>query len=285
MVNRSQLVLINSKQRLTGQPYDFTVNFNDGVLKADKGCFMRITVIETTINRSWYSIQNGANSFNLIDSDNNVTQIVFPIAYYNAIDIRTTLTGLLPAGWSVTYNKGTNKYTFTRVSDGKAWYKFVFSNNLCEALGFKVTEQPIFTIASPSVTSSIPIRVNEENAVVVHTDLPRTKFSAVDNHDANNKSFKESTVFCKIPIQCPPFDNVVYQVSTPVFVYDLTANNIGNIHVWITDENDRVLELPYDWSMTWRVDHVPYDTGRDPITDMRDYMKLMVLSNDKIMSS
>ena len=285
MVNRSQLVFINSKQRLTGQPFEFTMNFNDGLLKADKGCYMRLTVQEATINRSWYSIQSGTNSFSIVDSNNTIVNVTLPIAYYNAIDVRTELARLLPVGWSVTYERKTNKFTFTRPNDAVAWYKFVFTSTLYEILGFRSGEEPTMTIASPAVTSTVPIRVNEENAVVIHTDLPRNKFSAIDNHNANNKSFKESTIMCKIPIQCAPFDNVVYSNQTDTFQFDLTDGNIGSVRVWVTDENDRVLELPYDWSMTWRIEHLPMETGRrDAMLDIRDYIKLMVLSNEKLLS-
>jgi hypothetical protein len=285
MVNRSQLVFVNSKQRLTGQPYEFTLNFNDGLLKAEKGCFMRLTVEEATINRSWYSIQEGSNSFDLVDSYNNITPIVFPIAYYNAVDIRTTLAGLLPAGWTTTYDRKTNKFTITRGNDSTPSYKFVFTNGLNEVLGFRAGEEPTYTIANPSVTSTIPIRVNEENAVCIHSDMPRSKFSSMDNHDTSNKSFKESSIICKIPIQCAPFDNVVYLVQSPMFVFDITANNISTVRFWVTDENDRVLQLPYDWSMTFNIEHIAVSSGREPLEDMRDYLKLMVLSNEKLISS
>lgn len=284
MPNRSQLVFISSKQRISGNPYEFVINFNDSLLRAEKGNFMRLTVQEATINRSWYSIQEGANSFHLVDNFNNVTVITFPVAYYSALDIRSTLQGLMPSGWAINYERKTNKFSFTRGFDSTPSYKFVFFNNLSEVLGFRQNEQPTFTQANRTIISTLPIRVNEENAVVIHTDLPKSKFSTMDNHDTNNRSFKESTILCKIPIQAPPFDNVVYHVQANEFVYDLTAANISTVRVWVTDENDRVLQLPYDWSMTWKVEHLPMGNGRDALEDMRDYLKLMLLSNEKIMS-
>jgi hypothetical protein len=275
---------MNSKQRVSGSPYDYIVNFNDGLLKAEKGGFMRLTVVEDTINRSWYSIQEGANSFNVVDNFGNVTTITLPIAYYNAIDVRSTLSGLLPSGWSVTYDRKTNKFTFTRGNDSTLSYKFVFTNNLYEVLGFRLGEEPTFTIANPSVVSTLPIRVNEENAVCIHTNLPQRKFSSIDNHDTVNKNFKESTLLAKIPILAPPFDNIVYQVSTPTFVYDLTADNISTVRVWVTDENEKPLQLPYDWSMTFQIEYLPLNS-QDPINDVRDYLRLMILSNEKLISS
>lgn len=284
MLKRRQLIFINSKQRMTGTPYDFNINFNDGLLKADRGGYMRLTVQEATINRSWYSIQEGANSFQIVDNNNNITTITFPVAYYNAIDIRSTLSGLLPAGWSITYDRKTNKFTITRGNDSTTWYKFVFSNSLYEILGFRLGEQPMFTQAVKSVVSSVPIRVNEENAVCIHTNLPRTKFSGVDNHNTTNKNFKESTVLLKVPIQAAPYDNIVYMMQSPAFVYDLTADNISTVRVWLTDENEKELQVPYDWSMTWLVEFLPFEK-QDPMNDIKDYLKLMILSNEKLISS
>jgi hypothetical protein len=285
MENRSQIVFINSKQRLSGTPYDYIINFNDGLLKADKKGYMQLTVVEATINRSWYSIQEGANSFNILDKNDNVTTITFPVAYYNAIDLRSALVGLMPTGWEVTYDRKTNKFRFryTNMQQGDM-FKFVFSNSLNEVLGFHDGESPFVTIDNDTIVSSVPIRVSEENAVVIHTDLPRRKFSSIDNHDKNNKSFKEATVLAKIPIEVQPFDNIVYVMSSPTFVYDLTANSISTVRVWVTDENDRKLILPHDWSMTVKIEFKKYDDNSDPMLDVRDYLKLMVLSDKNIIS-
>ena len=287
MTIRKQLIFISSKQRLSGSAHDFMLNFNDGMLKAEKGGFMRLTVVEATINRSWYSIQDGANTFQIIESHetyDNVIDITFPVAYYNAIDVRSTLSGLLPSGWTITYDRKTNKFTFTRDRDGTPSTRFVFTNSLYEVLGLQKGEEPTFTMVNSVVTSSVPIRVSEENAVVIHTNLPRKKYSSVDNHDVINQNFKESTILSKIPILAPPFDNIVYQVSTPTFTYDISADNISAVRVWLTDENEKVLQVPYDWSMTWSIEYLPLES-QNPLNDIKDYMKLMILSNDKFLSA
>lgn len=284
MVN-NQLVFINSRNRVSGTPYEFILDFNNGLLKCEKNSLMRLTVQEATINRSWYSVQAGQNTFNIVDNNNATTVITLPPAYYNAIDIRTTLSGLLPSGWSVLYDRKTNKFSFTRPNDGIPFYKFIFKDNLSDVLGFTQTEQPTFTTSTQTIESTKPVRVNEENALCIHTDLGRSKNSSVDNHNPNYKSFRESTLLCKIPITCPPFDNIVYNDQSSLFQFDLTAPNITSIRVWITDENDRVIQLPYDWSMIWRIEHInKNDANRDAIEDIRDYLKLIVLSNEKLIS-
>ena len=206
------------------------------------------------------------------------------MSYYNALDVRTTLSGLLPSGWSVLYDKKTNKFTFVRANTLTTWYKFVFNNSLYEVLGFNEGEQPIFTIAAPTVVSTVPIRVSEENAVIIHTDIARRKFSSIDNHDTVNKNFKEATILAKIPIEAPPYDNIIYHIQEPIFMYDLTADSLTTVRVWITDENERKLQLPFDWSMALKFDFIPNASNNDPIMEVRDLLKLMVLSSKKIMS-
>ena len=282
MAKRTQVLFINSKQRVAGTPYDFYVNLNDGLLKADKGMYIKMTLAECTINRSWYSIQDGANSFIVRDNNNNDTIITFPVAYYNALDVRTTLRELL-VGWTVYYERTTNKFTFTRPINGTTSYKFIFSNQLSEVLGFAQNEEPTFTISSPTITSTIPIRVNAENAVFIHSNLPRAKLSSIDNHNLINKNFKESTVLASIPIESAPFDNIVYSMNVPLFSYDINAIDIHSIRFWITDENENVLQLPYDFSMTFLIEHLPIQKN-DPIQNIEDYLKLMVLSNENIIS-
>jgi hypothetical protein len=282
MSNRTQVVFINSKQRVSGSSYDFHINLNDGLLKAGKDEYMRITLAEATINRSWYSIQEGDNSFIIRDNTTDIT-ITLPTAYYTAIDIRSTLQGLMPS-WLITYDRRTNKFTFTRPTDNKTYYKFVFSNTLNEMLGFSEDEEPTFTVATPTITSSNPVRVNAENAVFIHTDLPRGKMSSLDNHSLTRRNFKESTIFASIPIQCAPFDNIVYSMNSSIYSYSVVAQDINNIRVWITDENERVLKLPFDFSFVLLVvEHIP-KSKQDSVKDIKDLLSLMVLSNENILS-
>ncbi len=281
MSNITQVVFINSKQRISGTPYDFHINLNDGLLKAAKGEYMKITLAEATINRSWYSIQQGDDRFIIRDNTGDTT-ITFPTTYYTAIDIRSTLQSLMP-NWTISYDRRTNKFTFTRPIDAKTCYKFIFSNTLYEVLGFAENEQPNFTIASPTITSTNPIRANAENAVFIHTNLPRGKMSSLDNHNLTNKTFRESTIFAKIPIETAPFDNIVYSMNTDIFSYKLNAIDINNIRFWITDENERVLKLPFDWSCTVLIEHIPLNE-QDSVKDIKDLLSLMVLSSKNIVS-
>lgn len=279
----STIIYINSKNRISGSPWDFTINFNDNLIKAPKGCYIRLTVQQVSINRSWYSIQSGYNTFQITDNLGGNQTITIPIGYYNATDLRTQLQSQLTT-WTITYDKKLNKYTFTSpaFTGGIIWRKFVFTNNsISDLFGFDQTETPQFTSASPSVVSSKPIKVNEDNCILVRTNLPRQKMSALDNL---SNIIVESDVLCSIPIQSAPFDNVVYNRNNGGdFTYNILTPTINGVRIYITNEQGTILQCPYEWWMALSVDYLPYEMNdtKPVLESIRDMIKLFMLHTVK----
>jgi hypothetical protein len=275
-------LFINSKNRISGQPFDFVINFNNELIKAPKSHFMQITVEQVSITRTWYSVQTGFNTFNVVDSNNATTTVTIPIGQYNAYDLRSELQALLPT-WTITYNKKLNTFTFTRPNNGIASYRFVFPHYVvAELLGFSATEQPLFTIASPTITSSKSIRVNNDASLLIHSNLARQKFSAIDNIEP---TFQESDVLCSIPITSAPFDNIVFNKSNGVeFKFNVFAPTIHQVRFYLTNEQGFPLQVQHDWEIVLSVDYLPYaENETDTILgDIRDYIKLYMLHNKEI---
>lgn len=279
----STVVYINSKNRVSGTPYDFTINFNDNLIKAPKGCFIRLTVQQVSINRSWYSIQSGFNTFQITDNLGGNQTITIPVGYYNAIDLRTQLQSQLTT-WTITYDKKLNKYTFTApaFTGGITWRMFVFNNSsISDLFGFDQMETPQFTSAFPSVVSSKPVKVNEDNCILVRTNLPRQKMSALDNLSS---IIVESDVLCSIPIQSAPFDNVVYNRNNGgEFVYNILTPAINGVRIYLTNEQGTPLQCPYDWWLTFSVDYIPFEVNdnKPVLESIRDMMRLFMLQTLK----
>jgi hypothetical protein len=282
----STLIFINSKSRLSGTPYDFYLNFNNELIKAPKGCYIQLNVEQASINRSWYTIQSGYNTFVIDNVGGSTTTITFPVGYYNAADIRTLLQQTMPT-WTFSYDKKTNKLTFTAPTDSGSWTgitqrKFIFTNgSISDMLGFDQTETPTFTQASPTIISSKPIKVNDDASIYIRTNIPRQKLSALDNIST---IIKESDVLCSIPIQSAPFDNVVYSKNNSAnFSYNVLAPYIHGCRIYLTNEQGTPIQVPYDWTLTLSVSYTPYQTNNDTpiLKDIRDYIKLYLLHNVK----
>lgn len=274
------LVFINSKQRINGVPWDFNINFNNDLIKAPKGHFIQVEVEQVVVNRSWYSIQDGFNTFQITTNTGGSTIITIPVGYYNATDLRIQLQTTLPT-WTITYDKKLNKFTFTAPTDGPSWTgiswrKFVFVNNsMSDLFGFDQAETPTFTQASPAVVSTKPIKVNEDASVVVHTSLPRQKMSALDNF--NQSTIVESDVLCVIPIQCAPFDNVVYTKNNNAeFLYSVLSPVVHSMRIYLTNEQNIPIKVSYDWLLTLSVTYVPFQTN-DKANTLKDIKQLMQL--------
>jgi hypothetical protein len=271
-------LFVNSKNRITGTPSDFTVNFNNELIKAPKNHYIQLSVEQVSINRSWYSIQEGLNTFDIVDSNSNTTTVTFPIGYYTVNDVRARLQQVLST-WNIIYDKRTNKFNITRPSNAVSWYKFIFFNTaISNLLGYDVTEQPTFTLATMTLESSKPARVNEDASILIHTDITRQKFSAIDNI---TPILTESDVLCSVPIQSAPFDNVVYIKSNDEFTYNVLAPSIHRVRFYITNEEGTPLQLAYDWNIVLGVKYIPFEKNDvdNALKDIRDMVKLFLLQN------
>lgn len=285
LLTPTTLIFVNSKNRISGTPWDFNINFNDELIKAPKGHYIQLNVEQVSINRSWYSIQDGYNTFRIDNGGGNFQTITIPVGYYNAFELRAILQQLLPT-WTFTYDKKVNKFTYTAPAGAGNWVgiterKFIFSNSsISDMFGFDLTETPTFTQASLTVVSSKPIKVNEDQSIIIHTNLPRQKMSALDN--TYGQTIIESDILCAIPILSAPFDNVVFtRNNTGDFSYNVLAPVVHGLRIYVTNEQNTFLKVPYDWIMILSIKYVPYETNETTslIRDLRDYARLLLLQN------
>lgn len=278
-IRPSSFVFVNSKNRISGFPWNFTINFNNELIKAPKGHYIQLSVEHVSINRSWYSIQDGYNTFDVGNSNGGFLRVTLPPGYYNAADLRAQLQSQM-GGFTITYDKKVNKFSFTALdfSNGIASWNFAFTvEAIADMFGFNITEQPFMTIANPTVVSSKPIKVNEDANVLIRTNLPRQRLSAIDNI---NKTFVESDILCSVPILSAPFDNITFSRNGNTnYTYNILAPTIHGVRIYVTNEQDVFLKMPYDWTMTWSINYLPYNTddSKPVLENIRDMIRLFML--------
>ena len=280
MATRSQLLNINSANRVSGTPYDFFVNITNGLVMCEKHETMKMIVIDCCINKSWYTIDSSNNSFLLktvrVGGGYRTVPYTIPVGYYDVLQLRYELSVLL-VGWTIAYSSTTNTYTYTPPNNGDT-YTLFFQNNACELMGFNITETPSGSYSS-AFTSSIPIKVNLENAVCVHCDVSKVNNACVDNF--SGQGFVDSDLLIKIPIQSDAFQNIVYQSQgNDNISYDLSLKCLHTMRLWVTDENQRPLQLPYDWTICLKIefDRETDLSMNDMVEDIKDDLRLIVLS-------
>lgn len=279
-MSHSQLIFINSKNRVRGDKNDFYININDGLVKTEtKDDILQFSIVDAVISRSWYSIQSNNNTFQVLNiTDNITTTYDIPEGYYNVTTLLSVIKGLLPL-WVITYDKQTNKYVYQPPNNSKQ-YKFIFLEVATSYLfGFDTTEQPLASYASP-LTSTNPVKVNAETSVIIHSDIPKIKNSCIDN--ISSTKFFNSDIVCVIPINASPFDNIVYSNQNDNYTFTLSSKSLNMVRFYLTDEFNRSIQVPFDWTMTIKIEYIKEDNYiKETVGRIADYIKYALLSFDK----
>lgn len=271
-VERTQILHLNSATRDVGSPTRFTCLLEDGLVKATEKQTIRVTVLDVVINRSWSNVREGNNMFTVQRGTGPVQPLYLSFGYHTVLTLRTNLQQLL-AGWAVTYNKLLNGFTLQPPNDGQT-YKLGFPQPSHQFLGAAAGSAPTATFAAPFV-SPLPVMVSTVSVVRIHSDLPRTVNSSVDNTFAGT-----SDILCNVPVCCPPFDYVIYKGNREEYSYLLTVKDLTQVTLYVTDQEGRTLQVPLDWSITLKIDYLStstLDSIRTGVQRLADYGQYMVL--------
>jgi hypothetical protein len=143
----------------------------------------------------------------------------------------------------------------------------VFSNNVTQTVRYPNT-----------LWSDIPVLMNSDTSLYLHTDLPRRNHGAIDNLE--HADFRESSILCCIPNLTPPFQNMFINPENQ-FVYYLSVNKIDSFRLWVTDEYNNPVDLKYDWTLALKVEYIEIDAMDEQtkcLMEIKDAIKFMALA-------
>ena len=201
------------------------------------------------------SVQNAVIPFtfyNINDSNNVLYYILNTQQYqlniikgnYNVNTLKTFLNNNM-SGFTITYDKITNKYTFTN----NLGYDFtILSSSTCYYLIGFTEENTTSTngiLTSTRVINLAPIRI-----INVLSNLLTNNINKISS---NNKS-----IICSIPVMTQPF-SVIHYVNSTGFKINSFTNTISTLQIKLTDQLGTLLDLNgSNWSMTLQVDIVDF---------------------------
>jgi hypothetical protein len=137
--------------------------------------------------------------------------------------------------YALSYNSGTNKFTFaTATPNKKAVFDFNLENSCYNQYGF--------SLASHTMTTSIPLTSNNvmESCSIYNLFIRLKNFNLDRAFDMLNKS--TSNIICKVPVNVPPL-GVIYSSDTNSFQTPIKGSLIQNMTFEITDEWERLIDL------------------------------------------
>lgn len=225
MTDIPQIHQVNSRNRISGTDDNFSYQLN-----IPEG-HNRVAVLEMSVPKSYYIVEEGFNTFELQEGGSPVDSVMItvPPGNYNRRSLQSVVSSLLnansPNGWSYTISypnensqSDTGKYTFT-VSKSPApspdeQPSFIFTNGLFEPLGFN--RNSTNTFVDDELISTNVIKIVREDTLFLKSDLISFQ--------------KKSIIAWVFTSSNPTFSSVVYKNPDPLFISQPLANNKSNTY-------------------------------------------------------
>jgi len=231
-IDDKQVVFINSDSASSGTSSDFTYNIN---LRPGNE-FNRVTLLQAGIPKSYYSVQNGQNTFILTELAVPTT-ISLPIGTYTRAALASTLTGLLtgasPHSWSysVTFPNAAKDvdnglYTYSVTGNtGQPSFTFI-ANSIGELLGFG---QTTYTFTGGVLDSANVVNLQPFQCLQIHSNIVQNPYATENNTDILANIFAN--------VGSAPYSNIQWICQDiEAWSQNLASSNTGTARFFITDE-------------------------------------------------
>lgn len=242
----TKYLYINSANRDEGSESEFTIYFPNSLFvnNSNNKKFMRISLYSLNICREWYNIMNNVNNI-LQYSPDGITSsfITIPEGSYSVYELMTALNTLL-TGMTITYSLITNKYTFTPVNSNA----YIVPSTCGSFLGLQNGISYTGTF-----TSTNPINMLYESDIYINTNMSSGSYN-LDN--VNNLNIQSSTIIDKIPINAPPFANIIFNANELHASLEIPLiAHLTSARFWITTNRLRkITNLKQPWNMTLKME-------------------------------
>lgn len=244
-LQNTKFMYINSANRNQGTNSEFTIYFPPTLFtnNSNNQKWLKISLYNLTVNREWTDVIDGINNIFQYFDGTNLHSITIPEGSYSAYSLRDYLNTVL-TGTTVTYSITQNKYTFTFV-DPTSW----INATTCGAF-LGLTNGKTYT---GTFTSEFSLNLQWEDTLFLNTDIANSSHN-IDN--VNQLEIQTSTIIDRIPIEVPPFSNIIYNANEKHSTLEIPMlNNLTTIRFWLTTNKlRRLTNLNQPFNFTLRID-------------------------------
>ena len=249
---REETLFLNSNNRDSGEIYDSHFHIPPSLFQHKQSEYQILKLISFTCKHSWYNIDsNRNNTFTYREDSSDVTCTLTP-GNYDVTELATEIQIQLNAiatnySYVVSYTNATHKYTYTRTLTGSSkTVSFVFDSSLEteELLGF-LTDA---TFSGSTLTSTQIVSIGNEENLFIRCNQALT-------YAITSSGLEKTNIFSKIPILQPLFGVIHWEMITDNRVNDivLLGSHGNTLSFRITNENNRVIQLQSNYTMTLRI--------------------------------
>jgi hypothetical protein len=253
---RVKTIFLASRARMSGDSNDATYLLDANIrCGQDSGCRITVTPTFFSLPRSWDTVNASNNRFSIVVNGVESELFLQRGSGYNVSNFRSQLQTLIQTvvpDFQVRYDKISNKYVFLPPPDGRTYRILHPAEQTARFFGFdpQSTETRTFTSAEPLVSES-GVSVAPQVTVVVSSDL----MTGGVHDDFSHIDICNTGVLLVVPIDVPPFGELVYQAPTPdTGTQTLHADSVHSVRLRIGDESGSLIECDdYVIGLTFRM--------------------------------
>lgn len=280
----SKIININSKDctKIDDNTNQIVNNINEPIV-AREDEIITIEVIDCVIPFSCYNVNYLNKYLNVFEAKLNGSHsatftIEMPVGNYNVLQFASTLQTILNTNspgnhtYTITYDKFTNKFTFTVGNNCQAIFLFKTGTDSYRdmqlLLGFYKKEDYYFDHNNPLISDSTA-NMSPIDSYYIHSN-----FLLANTYSSKSKNITDLLI--KLPINVQPFAFVIYKPYTTL-EYIINQNVVNYIYLSVRDSDGDLVNLNNnDWNISLKF----------TIRKKNDYWDLNtnVRQNDKIQS-
>ena len=285
-LNKSHIWYVRSRDRFSGEIYNFNINTPSFLLNHRPDEVVKITLVDLVLKRNKYPIDTNNNRFIVSETQNSVIEtrtISITPGNYNVYQLAQQVALQLTNAsnfytYTITWDSISGYYTITATT--KTAYPFQaisFDFNLDrsahELLGFAKTT---YSFVAGVLTSVKMASLTGETAVFIRTNLGGV------NYDFSQGEYGYSDILAKIPIIVPPYATIVFQDNgSSVFNTFVKTNSLASVNIRLTNAEDILLEFQDEYTLCFKLElFEPTKEGDilDTLKEMNNIQKLNLIN-------
>ena len=233
LITESFLVVLDSRNASVYNNGSYNSNmsfyFEDPITKPKNCIHMTCSVVSFICPVSFYQV-NYTNNILVVTVFSTVYTITVPYGNYTETTFMSTLTSLLPVGFSMSFSAITNRFTLSYTAD---FTINASQSTISEVMGFSKS----VSISSTASTLTLPYCCNFSglNNLNVHMANLNTK-----NIDSFNKS--NSPIIASVPVNSPPGGVLIYEKKYS-FDFLIQERVIDHIDIELMDDLENYVDL------------------------------------------
>lgn len=269
---RNQYILVNTKFKTSGSPWQFTLNFDAGLIHARADESIKVSLVKLTLPMTIHQVNSTNNQITFINTNNVSTTITIDNGTYTVYEMAKQLQTKYPALTSSTFDKSQNHFIFTFNNN----HRITFLGKSNELFGFSGN------ITTPSLTieSDLTAKPNPIDQIVIHMSGITPVWANLDN--LNTEECTLSNILSVIDLDQIPYGTLYYINDNSEFQISIQDNQIKTLNILLTDINGNTLDYCnlQNFSMIIKIEFVKNnDDTVNLLNDIREYSRYSFLSH------